>query len=288
MKKKKTLPTGEFARLCKTTKATLFHYDQEGLLKPRYVSENGYRHYGVEQFFDFDMISMLKETGSSLKEIRAYLRNADQGDFLALLEEKRMVVKKERKKLAQRELMIRDMATCTREALAFTYDTFMIREQEEERLEAVPTESAETESISEFVARFVEYTDFYETQDKIPRYPFGIIIYQEDTAQGRYRERFFFSRATRSTPPAQLHVKPAGIYAVFAHQGTTETHMRVFEELPRLVSDAGLSVAGNAYVYDMMSYILQGAGATYACKYCVRLTDGRCPEQGAALPFSLK
>ena len=63
VKNEKFLKTGEFARLCHTTKETLFHYDREGILKPRHVSGNGYRRYGLEQFFDFDMISLLKETG---------------------------------------------------------------------------------------------------------------------------------------------------------------------------------------------------------------------------------
>ena len=50
MKNEKFLKTGEFARLCHTTKETLFHYDREGILKPRHVSGNGYRRYGLEQF----------------------------------------------------------------------------------------------------------------------------------------------------------------------------------------------------------------------------------------------
>lgn len=41
MKTETFLKTGEFARLCHTTKETLFHYDREGILRPRYVSENG-------------------------------------------------------------------------------------------------------------------------------------------------------------------------------------------------------------------------------------------------------
>lgn len=271
MKNKKILTTGEFARLCKTTKATLFHYDQENLLKPRHVSENGYRYYGVEQFFDFDMIAMLKETGSSLKEIKAYLHKADDDDFLALLEAKLLVVRKERKRLAQREMMIRDAAACTRESLNFAYDTFMLQKQEEERLEVYPTGSVLSESMADFVARFIEYTDFYDKQERIPRFPFGIIVTQADVRKGRYFESYFFGRATRSTPSVQLHVKAAGKYAVLAHKGTEQSHMQAFETLMRHIEATGLNVAGNAYAYDMMSYILQGAGSIYTCKYCVRV-----------------
>ncbi|KAA3384529.1 MerR family transcriptional regulator, partial [Akkermansia muciniphila] len=64
--------TGAFARLCGTTKETLFHYDAIGLLKPKEVRPNGYRAYAPEQFFDFDMVRMLRRAGSSLKEIKGY------------------------------------------------------------------------------------------------------------------------------------------------------------------------------------------------------------------------
>lgn len=269
--KKNVMMTGEFARLCKTTKATLFHYDQENLLKPKYVSENGYRHYGVEQFFDFDMITMLKETGSSLQEIKTCIHNTDSEGFLSLLEAKRLVIKKERERLAQREQTLRDLAACTREALDFDYDTFMVREQEEEHLETFSTTPVTTDSMPEFVERFTEYIDFYEKQKRIPRYPFGVIVNRDDVQQARYLERYFFSRATRSTPRSQLHLKPQGRYAVIAHQGTVQTHLETFGELLRHIRAAGLTVAGNAYVYDMMSYILQGPGKRYAAKYCVRV-----------------
>ena len=268
-KKKNTLSTGAFARLCKTTKETLFHYDREGLLKPRYVSGNGYRYYGVEQFFDFDMIAMLKETGSTLQEIRAYMSNLDGGDFLDLLEAKLVVVRKERERLARREKMLRDLAGGAREALAFTFDAVLLLEQAEEHLEIVPTTAAMTDSTSEFVERLVEYIDFYNKLKRAPRFPFGMMIDREDIQSERFLERWFFSRATRSTPRSRLHVKAAGTYAVLAHKGTPESHASAFGELLRHIGAAALEAAGNAYVYDMMSYALLGAGETYAAKYCV-------------------
>ena len=56
--KKNLLTSGEFASLCGTQKGTLLFYEKEGLLKPRHVSENRYRRYGIEQYFEFDLLSM--------------------------------------------------------------------------------------------------------------------------------------------------------------------------------------------------------------------------------------
>lgn len=271
MKKTKYLTTGAFAKLCRTTKETLFHYDRENLLKPKVVSENGYRRYGMEQIFDFDMISMLKDTGSSLKEIGHYIRHADSAEFLALLEKKMSIVKEERARLARRQTMLQDMAELTREAIRQGFDELAFIKQEEERLEVLPTVPVHSESTVEFVERFVAYVDFYNKEGRTPRYPFGVIIESDDVRQGLYAERYFFSRATKATPRPLVHIKPRGRYAVLAHQGGVQTHRAAYRDMLRQIQEAGLKTVANAYVYDLMSYILIGPGEQYAVKYCVQV-----------------
>lgn len=269
MNKHSMLSTSEFARLCNTTKQTLLYYDKKNLLKPKHICDNGYRRYGVEQFMDFDRIRTFKETGSTLKEIKTHIRNVNGEAFLDSLEKKRLILKKERERLAQREMMLQDMAVYTREALDFDYDVFMVQQQEEERLEAIPTMSAPLESEPEWTKRIIEYIAFIEKKKRIPRYPFGAIVNINDVAQGKYLEKYFFSRATRATPRSKLHVKPAGYYAVLAHKGTTHMHQQTYSKLLKKIKDDGLSIAGNAYIYDMMSHALCEAGNTFATKYCI-------------------
>ena len=73
--KLKPLTTGEFAKICNVKKHTLFHYDDIGLLKPDYYDENGYRFYSYSQLNLFYFISMMKELGMSLDEIKFYLNS---------------------------------------------------------------------------------------------------------------------------------------------------------------------------------------------------------------------
>lgn len=192
MKKQSTLTTGEFAKLCGTTKETLFHYDKENLLKPKVVSENGYRYYGSEQFFTFDLISVLKETGTPLKEIRELLKNMDGECLLSLLEEKSLFIRKEKDRYAQREDMLLGMMSCTRESLHLEYDSFQVQEHEEERLEVLSTAVSPLEPTAEFAERFAEYIAYYGKEDRIPSYPYGVVLTQSDLVAGKYLERFFF------------------------------------------------------------------------------------------------
>ena len=67
---KKMLTTGAFAKLCKTTKETIFHYDREDILKPRYEASNGYRYYSLDQLWDFESIATLNSWVSSVPPSR--------------------------------------------------------------------------------------------------------------------------------------------------------------------------------------------------------------------------
>ena len=60
--------TGEFAKVCGTTKETLFHYDRIGLLKPQVIGQNRYRYYAAKQFYRYDLIDTLKMAGCSLAD----------------------------------------------------------------------------------------------------------------------------------------------------------------------------------------------------------------------------
>lgn len=255
--------------MCRTAKGTLLFYDKEGLLKPKHVSENGYRRYEVEQYFEFELLSMLKEVGSSLKEIKTHVRHMDGEDFLSFLEEKQIAAVRELNRMRQRTLMLGDMAECLREALHFEYDVLSVKQQVAERLEVTPTGASPSESKWELVQRFVEYNDVYEKQEQKPRAPFGIILGLDDVRRGNHLERYTFHRARRTTPRSRLHVRPEGKWAILAHKGTDETHRQALTGMLKKIDAAGMTIKSDIYVYDMMIYVTQEIGDCYALKYCV-------------------
>ena len=62
--------TGQFARLANVTERTIRYYDKQGLLKPSFIMENGYRKYSEDDFIRLQRIISLKQLGFSLNEIK--------------------------------------------------------------------------------------------------------------------------------------------------------------------------------------------------------------------------
>jgi DNA-binding transcriptional MerR regulator len=65
----------EFAKVTGISRKNLIFYDKIGLLSPAMVDEqNNYRYYTYQQIDTVNVITVLREIGMPLKEIKAYLQ----------------------------------------------------------------------------------------------------------------------------------------------------------------------------------------------------------------------
>jgi len=80
------LTIAQMAKLCGTTKATLYHYEREKVFSPYLVDENGYRWYRLDQVYRYEAVHLLQQQGLSLSEIREYLDRRSYASFQQLLE----------------------------------------------------------------------------------------------------------------------------------------------------------------------------------------------------------
>lgn len=64
------ITTGDFARLCNTTRDTLRYYDKMGVLIPRKNNINGYKYYSSKQVTSFFFINLFSTFGCPIKDLR--------------------------------------------------------------------------------------------------------------------------------------------------------------------------------------------------------------------------
>lgn len=268
---KTSLSTGEFARLCKTTKATLFHYEKLGLLKPCHVSGNGYRRYGIEQFFDFDMIAILKETGSSLEEIMQMRDNPDEANLLKLLEEKRHILRKERERLEIREIALGNVLDEMKEARELELDRFMVRELKEELLEITPISGGNHDNLAESISRYAAYVSSRDDNGRILHCSFGLIIDEAVINGAPYHELFYFNRSASNG--AGNTCKPAGRYLLTAHKGNFPSHINCLKSMGEWCSAHELGIGGRIYAYDLAGFLRPQTMDNYLVKYAILLEE---------------
>ncbi|SFB97307.1 MerR family transcriptional regulator [Butyrivibrio sp. YAB3001] len=71
-----TFSVSQFAKLCGTTRDTLRHYYEEGIIVPKVDPENGYHYYSASQITSFYFISTMRQAGCSIKEINELIHNS--------------------------------------------------------------------------------------------------------------------------------------------------------------------------------------------------------------------
>ena len=102
------LKAGEFAHLCGTTKETLRHYKDIGLLMPVAKAENGYQLYSPLQISDYLLISSLQQAGCSLQEIKGYLSEPDSEALENVMEDRISAIVEQRRTLLMQKSLLKN------------------------------------------------------------------------------------------------------------------------------------------------------------------------------------
>lgn len=102
--------SGVFAKMAHISLRTVRYYDQQNILKPTYVADNGRRYYSDQDFVRLQQILLMKYLGFSLEEIKE-LTIADQDDRVLVhsLELQRKLVQDQMEHLQLVDQALHDM-----------------------------------------------------------------------------------------------------------------------------------------------------------------------------------
>lgn len=215
---KEFLHSGEFAKLCQTTKETLRHYDRIGLFKPIAHTEAGYALYGYSQLVDFLLIRALQGADTSLKEIASVLAEDDARSLRTFLEERQMRLAERISKLHHEQTVLHgtiarlarldewDSIAQSAGGLRWRRDTL-----EEEYLIESPTPLDLRDESS--LDALVEHLAYCKQRRLATEIQATYRIATDRLDARRYEDSLFVAtRTSERIASSRLHVKPAGEY----------------------------------------------------------------------------
>lgn len=270
------LTTGAFAALCGTTKETLRHYKNLGLLTPTCQGDNGYFYYDAEQFYDFFAVSIFRRTGTPLEEVRRCLRNQDTAGTLVQLREQRVRLETERRRLERMEFMLSGMIQGLElgGVLGMTPKVVWF---DREHLLAIP------------VGELERGLDLSEGED-------AVLIAVLERCQALCRRYSLYSNCQMgaihspgqvAAPATITHLytqigeradvpyyqeKPAGNYLCLCCRGRWDIS-EGYGVLARHIGREGIQTVGSVYACDLAGFILNGVEENAATLISVRLAD---------------
>ena len=263
--------TGEFSRLCNVKKDTLFHYDEIGILQPEIVRENGYRYYSINQFFLFDIITMLKKAGASLGEIKEYIEHRSPEGLLELLKEKHAYLAREQQEIERMQRFIYNIEGRTYTGMEANCGVPRLEDCPEEYLIVVRIDPSEQGSTKNHMPKIRDHFRFCDENMVGDELPFGAIIARENVEKGWYKESWYFSRVNKQYDGERFYLKPRGTYAILEHKGSYESMDASYETLKAFIEEEGLRICGNAYEHELLSYFAVPDHSQYVIQICVQV-----------------
>lgn len=251
-KESKYLSTGEFAKLCKVNKQTLFYYDQIGLLSPVLKNEKGYRFYSLHQIELFFVIDLLKDLGMSLNDIQTYMQNKSPESFLSLMYQKKEEIVKKRRDIEMKEKMIDANIALMEQAFHLDFQQVTFEQLPEATLYLSRNiEDVTDKEFTEVVSDFINELSISQLDSG---YPIGSITKRENVLRGEF-SNYSYLYIEQPNPkegyPYFQAVK--GDFLIGYHIGTEttieHTYKRLFSELERLDLSLGEYVF-EEFIYD--------------------------------------
>lgn len=252
---RKLYKTSEFAALCGTTKHTLYHYDEIGLLRPEIVRENGYRFYSMEQFDRFQLIFLLKKAGMPLEEIKYCLNHPGEPSLLEVLKTRLSDLEEEKRRMERMCRQLADTIAAMEMPLHVGTKQLEFVECEQEYLiatKAVSADPADETAILQDIGEHLRYCSEHSLGIGLH---VGEIILLEDIERDSYKESYYYSRIERRIEDERLMIKPAGTYGVLYHKGGYDTLYETYRRMKSEIEEKGYKIAGNIYEEDVIDYL---------------------------------
>ncbi|CAM3462324.1 MULTISPECIES: MerR family transcriptional regulator [Saccharibacillus] len=264
------LTTGEFAEICGVSKHTLFHYDEIGLLQPEFVNDKGYRFYSVHQTYAFDIINVLKQTGTPLKDIGTFLQNRNKDALIGLVRQKLGDLEKERRKIERMQHFLADTLTMAQQASEGLEHGIRIEECGEETL--VGVEIRPEGGDKEFIRKLGQHRKVCEERQIDCQSAIWSIIGQERFAAGEYYPDYIGNKLANRNVDADVRIKPAGLYAAANHRGSYETMPDTYARMNAFIEEQGYAVNGDTYSIDLLSYLAEPDPSDYVIRVWIEVT----------------
>lgn len=262
--------TGEFAKLFKINKKTLFHYDEIGLFKPERVEENGYRYYSEYQIDLFNVIYTLKEIGMPLKEIKTFVDNRNPDNILELFSYEYEEIEKEIKSLRRKQEILFNKINLVKEGKNLN-NNIIIEEQDEEYLLISRVVNNSNDSYN--LNCYIDHLDYCYRKDLYIGYPVGVIISKDSIYNEDYTNyRYYYTKVNKDAVNENIIVKPKGLYVVGYIKGYYDKTYLLYKELLKFIEDNNLNIIGNSYENVIFDEVVSKNSNDYIIKISINVS----------------
>lgn len=265
---------GEMVAACRTTKDTLYFYEKKGLIKPAFVDKNGYRYYDLKNFYRMDMISILREAGSSVKEILHFMENVNPKFYIQYMQQKQEYFQRKRLEYQLLEEQLQRSLEVTEQFFQMTDFSPKLESQEREYL--ILQKCSNYHNDRETIEAFSNIRSLCKTHN-IPHDIHQSAMISKDRllsrGDNRFENDYLYATAYAPISGNYVHIKPEGLYAVIIHKGAYTEISRTYDQLLTYINDHAFIINGNSYEKTIIGWFNSSKIDEYITKISIKIGD---------------
>lgn len=247
MQKINQIPISEFASLTNVSRQTLIYYDKINLFKPDYKNEIGYRYYSIKQIELISVITLLKELGMPLKEIKEYTQNKSPEHFLNLMYQQKNTIQEQKKHLEYNEMIINDKIQLIKEAIQTPFDDITLQEIEETTFYI--SDNIANASELDFLISINQFIEELKSHGLFSSQPIGIISNMKDILNGEYNNySYLYVKIPNSKNHYTNTITLKGQYLIGYHLGLDKNIEVTYSKMIQKIEEMNLKIG--KYVYE--------------------------------------
>ena len=214
------LTIGELAALYEIPKQTLIYYATNGIIKPAFVNENGYRYYSVNEFLALEIILNLRKLDIKSSSIKDFVFERTTENIVKILTDKKQQFQQQIEDLTSTINNINIFLDGLKKQDDLITDVFQTLQLPEQLIVVSPPfdENSSPSRIPEFA---------HHNQQVFPRtvfrsFPTGWIISQENffDFDNPYHSKQYFTPLPPGCQLKNVRQRPAGLYVLMNFRGS--------------------------------------------------------------------
>lgn len=243
--------TGDFAKLNKVSKRTLFYYAEEGIFRPEKIDDNGYHYYSKQQLHEFYLIRSLRKIGVSIHELKEYLSFKSPDRLMALLEPKQQQMEKDLQHKVRLNIFLKNKIQLLNESLNVQTNKITIQ-----YLPSMPmfiSDPLKGDKGGDDRQHYLEHAQICLDNNLGIGYPIGAMLSKESMQNGEFTSYSYYFTHTSNTYFSQNYMhaheflRPAGYYAVCYANGAHELSPTVYPNLLKFIKDHHFEIDDFSY-----------------------------------------
>ncbi len=250
------ITTGEFAKLCNTTRDTLRYYDKMGVLIPRKNDINGYKYYSLRQVTSFFFINLFSMFGCPIKELKQIVDGDETVHFDTFLNSQYEALLRTREELENKIRILQIGIDITKHATANPTNT-VIYEKLDRPIQVILTDvtSSPATTSSEISADIMNHIKYCRSNGLYYPFPIGGVIDYNDVKDGRYIYKQVFSMSNIADTDASVYTLPTRNIVSCVHKDSDGNIDTVYRSICDYISSNNMQARSDLYSLSLVNIV---------------------------------